>query len=337
MNAEQRFTLPGETVLITGGTGFIGQALVRRLLQHGRYRVRASVRSGSPDLPDGAQVFRTGPIDADTDWREALTGVSMVVHTAASTQAGTRLSADAMRALHAVNVEGTSSLAHQAAVAGVRRFLFVSSIKVHGEHSPRGKPFTADGPLSPESPYGVSKWKAEQALTLAARQTGMEWVVVRPPLVYGPRDKGNFSAISTAIEKGIPLPIGALRNNRRSLVGLDNLVDLLVTCLDHPQAANEAFLAADGEDLSTYDLFLRVARALDRPPRFFSVPTGLLRSALRILGQSDIADRLIGSLQADIAKTRQQLDWAPSLTVEQGLRQAIRSCPEGQDRQRKKG
>jgi len=329
MNVEQRFVPPAETVLITGGNGFVGQALARRLLQDGRYRVRTSVRSWSPDLPNDAEVVLTGPIDAGTDWREALKGVSMVVHTAASTQSGTRLSADAMRALHAVNVEGTSNLAQQAAASGVLRFLFVSSIKIHGERSAHGKPFTADGPPSPESPYGVSKWRAEQALTVAARQTGMEWVVVRPPLVYGPGGKGNFSAITAAIAKGIPLPVGALRNNRRSFVGLDNLVDLLVTCLDHPEAANEAFLAADGEDLSTYDLFLRVAKTLDRPPRFFPVPAGILGSALRILGQSDIGDRLIGSLQADIGKTRERLSWAPSLTVDQGLRQAVRCSPEG--------
>lgn len=328
MNVQRRVGDLRETVLITGGTGFVGQALIRRLLHDGRHHVRASVRSDSPDLPDGAEVVRTGAIDADTDWHEALEGVSIVVHTAAFTHAGTHLPADAKRALRAVNVDGTSNLANQAAASGVRRFVFLSSIKVHGEHSTYGRPFTADEPPYPESPYGVSKWEAERALIDNARQTGMEWVVVRPPLVYGPKGKGSFAAVTAAIGKGVPLPVGALRDNRRSLIALDNLVDVLVTCLDHPAAANETFLASDGEDLSTYELFFRIAKTLNRSPRFFSVPTRFLSSMLRLFGQSDIGDRLIGTLQADIHKTRQKLSWAPPLTVDQGLRRAIKSSSE---------
>jgi nucleoside-diphosphate-sugar epimerase len=217
-----------------------------------------------------------------------------------------------------VNVAGTSAFARQAAAAGVKRFVFLSSVKVNGES---GR-YTEADPPAPEDAYGISKHEAEAALRAIAKDTGMDVVIIRPPLVYGPGVRANFLALMRAVSRGIPLPLGAV-NNRRSLVALGNLVDFIVTCIEHPAAANETFLLSDGEDLSTTDLIRRLAAAMGRPARLLPVPESVLIAGAALLGRRDIARRLLGTLQVDTSKAGQLLGWVPPITVDEGLRLAV--------------
>ncbi len=229
--------------------------------------------------------------------------------------------ADPLTAFRTINAAATANLARQAARAGVRRFVYLSSVKVNGEETPPGHAFTERDPPMPLDPYGISKHEAEIALDEVSRESGMEFVVIRPPLVYGPAVKGNFRSMMHWLCRGVPLPLGAI-HNRRSLVALDNLVDLIVTCLRHPAAGNQIFLVSDGEDMSTTQLLRRLARALDRPARLISVPMPFLRLGLALVNKGDIAQRLCGSLQIDISQTHKTLNWSPPVGVEEGLRRA---------------
>jgi len=231
-------------------------------------------------------------------------------------------SSDPLAEFCRVNVEGTAALARQAAVAGVRRFVFLSSVKVNGEFTEAGQPFTADDVPAPEDPYGVSKHEAEQLLRQITVETDMEVVIIRPPLVYGPGVKANFESMMRWLARGVPLPLAAVTENRRSLVALDNLVDLIVTCLNHPAAANQTFLASDGEDLSIAELLKRMGAAMGHPARLFYLPPALLKLGAAVLNKPGIYQRLCGSLQLDITKTRQLLGWAPPVSVDAGLRRA---------------
>lgn len=307
-------------VLVTGANGFVGTALCRRLHLDGR-TVRAAVRSlGQPR--EGDETIEVGDITGETDWTEALKNVQHVVHLAARVHITAEQSADPLTEFRRVNAAGTANLARQAAAAGVRRFVFLSSIKVNGESTSLGQPFTEGDDPAPEDPYGISKFEAEQAVRHIAAETGMEFVIIRPPLVYGPGVKANFEAMLRYIARGIPLPLAAATQNRRSLVGLDNLVDLILTCLNSPAAANQTFLASDGEDLSTADLLRRAGLALGKPARLFYVPTGLLELAAALFGKDHVYRRLCGSLQIDGSKVRQQLNWTPPVSVDEGLRRA---------------
>jgi len=235
--------------------------------------------------------------------------------------------AEPLAAFREVNVQGTLNLACQAAAVGVKRFIFISSIKVNGEQTRLGQSFFSHDDPSPEDFYGISKHEAEQGLRELAAETGMEVVIIRPPLVYGPSVKGNFASMIKLVGKGLPLPLGAV-HNKRSLVALDNLVDLIITCIDHPGAANETFLVSDGEDLSTTQLLQGVAAAMGKPSRLIPVPAGLLQFGATLLGKKAMAQRLLGSLQVDISHTRKCLNWTPPLTVKQGLQ---RCFPNQQD------
>jgi nucleoside-diphosphate-sugar epimerase len=261
-------------------------------------------------------------LSSETDWTVALRRVDQVVHLAARVHVMNDKSLNPLAEFRQVNVEGTANLARQAAAAGVRRFVYLSSIKVNGEFTEVGRPFTADDAPVPEDPYGVSKYEAEQALHQIAADTGMEVVIIRPPLVYGPGVKANFESMMRWLERGVPLPLAAVTQNRRSLVALDNLVDLIVTCLNHPAAANQTFLVSDGEDLSTADLLKCMGAALGCPARLFHLPPGLLKLGAALVRKSGIYQRLCGSLQLDIAKTRQLLGWSPLVSVDEGLRRA---------------
>jgi len=221
-----------------------------------------------------------------------------------------------------VNVDGTLNLARQAATAGVKRFIFISSIKVNGEQTPLGQPFTAEDTPAPEDAYGISKWEAEQGLLQLATETGMGVVIIRPPLVYGPGVKGNFANMIKLVAKGLPLPLGAI-HNLRSLVSVDNLVDLIITCIDHPAATNQVFLAGDGQDLSTTELLRGVARAMGESSRLIPVPSSLLMLGATLSGKKAMAQRLLGSLQVDISKARHLLGWEPLISVEEGLRRCF--------------
>lgn len=302
-------------VLITGGTGFVGQLLARTIQAQGNAVVRA-VRQAQPDS------VLISNVDGSTSWHEALQGCDSVVHLAARVHVMNDKSTDPLREFRRVNVEGAAHLARQAAAAGVRRLVFLSSVKVNGEATQEGRPFTADDAPAPEDPYGASKHEAEQALRQIAADRGMEVVIIRPPLVYGPGVKANFESMMRWLERGVPLPLAAVTQNRRSLVALDNLVDLIVTCLNHPAAANQTFLVSDGEDLSTAQLLKRMGAAMGHPARLFYLPLPLLKLGAIVLNKPGIYQRLCGSLQLDITKTRQLLGWTPPVSVDEGLRRA---------------
>lgn len=307
-------------VAVTGATGFVGRALVQRLLALEVSRVRVAVRQAGHGLDPRLEVVTVDALSADNRWHEFVAGIDVVVHCAARVHVLDESAADPQTEYFQANVAATLNLAEQAAAAGVRRFVFVSSIKVNGEHSLPGSPFKASDVGCPEDPYGVSKQLAEQQLRELATRTGMDVVIVRPVLVYGPGVKANFLNMMRWLDKGIPLPLGAI-NNRRSLVALDNLVDLLVTCLEHPKAANQTLLVSDAEDMSTTELLTRVGKALGKPARLLPVPMWLLSGLATLLGKRAFSQRLCGSLQVDIDKTRTLLDWQPPVSVDQALQQ----------------
>jgi nucleoside-diphosphate-sugar epimerase len=311
-------------VLVTGASGFVGSAVVRQLAGQG-WPVRAALRravAGLAWLPSpGVQPVQVGDLAADTDWRGALHGVQGVVHCAARVHVLRETSCDPLAEFRRVNVQGTLALARQAVQAGVRRFVFISSIGVNGAQT-LTRPFRADDVPAPHSPYAVAKHEAEQALQALAADSGLDLVVIRPPLVYGPGAPGNFARLVGAVQRGLPLPLGAV-HNRRSLVALPNLADLVQTCLAHPAAAGQTFLVSDGEDISTTALLRAVGQALGRPARLLPVPASLLTGTARLLGRPQLAQQLCGSLQVDIDKTRSLLGWAPVVSVAQALRQTV--------------
>ena len=316
-------------ILVTGATGFVGSAVVNNLSLYPNFTPRAAMRRENHHFFSMADVVPVGELTSDTDWSAALQGVDVVVHAAARVHVMHDTVTDPLVEFRRVNLEGTLSLARQAAAAGVKRFIFISSIKVNGEGTHLGAPFRADDPPAPVDPYGISKMEAEQGLRKLSQKTGMEFVVIRPPLVYGPGVKANFLSMMRWLDKGIPLPLGAIHNNKRSLVALDNLVDLIVTCIDHSAAANQTFLASDGEDLSTTELLQRIAKALERPARLIPIPARLLELGATLLRKRAIAQRLCGSLQVDISKTRDVLDWRPPISVDEGLRRAAEGFKRG--------
>jgi nucleoside-diphosphate-sugar epimerase len=309
-------------VLVTGASGFVGSAVVERL-HHDGVAVRAASRSPVAQLAHGVRQVRVGDLTATTDWREALHGMDAIVHAAARVHVMHDTAADPLAEFRRVNVEGTVHLARAAADAGVRRLVFVSSIKVNGEGTEPGRPYRAGDCPAPVDAYGVSKREAEDELRLVASETGLEVVVVRPVLVYGPGVKGNFLSMMRWLHRGVPLPLGAIYN-RRSLVALDNLVDLIATALRHPAAANETFLVSDGDDLSTTELLRRTATALGTSARLLPIPAPLLTSAARLAGRGGVAKRLCGSLEVDITATRERLGWTPRVSVDVALTRAAR-------------
>lgn len=302
-------------VLVSGASGFIGRALCDMLAARG-LSVRAAVRTPS-SMPGDVRVV--GEIDPNTEWRNALEGVDAVVHLAARVHVMREATADPLAAFRTVNVAGTERLARECAVAHVRRLVFVSSIKVNGERT-LGRPFSEADPPAPEDPYGVSKLEAEQALQRVAAATGLEAAIVRPCLVYGPGVGGNLGRLLAAIEHGVPLPLASV-DNRRSLIGLTNLCDLLTRCVTHPSAAGEIWLASDGEDLSTPELIRALAAGAGRPARLVPFPPRWLELAAGLAGARGVYERVCGSLQADSSKARRSLDWRPPLSAEEGLRQ----------------
>ncbi len=308
-------------ILLTGASGFVCSAVVDKLAIHSDFSLRVTVRQLNHNFPSIADVTQVGDLASDTKWYAALKGVDVVVHAAARVHVMQDTTADPLAEFRQVNVEGTLNLARQAVEAGAKRFIFISSIKVAGEGTRLGTPFRADDPPAPVDPYAISKLEAEQGLRQIAKKTGLEVVIIRPPLIYGPSVKANFQSMMRWLDKGIPLPLGAI-HNKRSLVALDNLVDLIVTCIDHPAAANQTFLAGDGEDLSTTELLQRMGIALGKPARLIPVPAKVLELGATLLGKQTIAQRLCGSLQIDISKTREVLGWTPPISVDEGLRRA---------------
>lgn len=310
-------------VLVTGATGFIGRALCRHLLQHG-WSVRAASRIGSSAtaIPSEAETVRIASVDAETDWAGALDGVDSVVHLAARVHVMHESSPDPLGAFRTVNTEGTRRLAAMAAESGVRRIVYLSSIKVNGEQT-ADKPFTESDVPRPDEAYGMSKWLAEQALWDTTRGTRLEVVVVRTPLVYGPNAPGNFNRLLRFIRLGIPLPLGSVRN-QRSFVYVENLCDAIRVCLQHPAAVGRTFLLSDGEDISTPGLVWLLSHYLGRRSRLIPFPTSLLEAGANLLGFHDETERLLGSLRVDSSAIRQALGWSPPYSMREALRDTAR-------------
>ena len=308
-------------ICVTGATGFVGAALCAALSQ--TVSVRAVVRSvNNVDLPPGVEIAEA-ELSSGNGSADALVGVTCVVHCAARVHIVKERSADPLAEFRRVNVFGTLQFARQAAASGVKRFVFLSSIKVNGESTPDNEPFRESDRPAPTDPYGTSKKEAEQGLRAIALETGMELVIIRPPLVYGPGVKANFLAMMRWLSRGVPLPLGAIYN-KRSLVSLDNLVDFIATCIDHPAAANQTFLVSDDEDVSTTELLRRMGAALGRPARLLAVPAWFLETASVMLGQRDLSQRLCGNLQVDIGKAKHLLNWSPRESLDEGLRRTAK-------------
>lgn len=350
-------------VLVTGANGFVGSALCTALKNKG-HTVRAALRDPAKFAIDGCEIAKVPALDANTDWSDALGGVETVIHLAARVHVMHDNAADPMEEFRRVNVAGAEHLALSAVASGVKRLVFVSSIKVNGESTL--SPSTSDGTTShstrppkvggliagyptsgeeernvftetdipfPQDPYGISKWEAEQTLHRIARETGLEVVIVRPPLVYGAGVKGNFIQMLKVLAKGIPLPLASVRN-LRSLVYVGNLTDALILCATHPVAAGQTYLVSDGEDVSTPDLLCQLGTEMKLPARLFTCPTALLKLAGRITGTSNQIERLLGSLQVDSSKIRRELNWRPPFTLRQGLQATASWYRESQPFQR---
>lgn len=293
-------------ILVTGGNGFLGHALAAWLDTHGR-QVRTTVRQVDR-IRTALAPIAVGDLSGGTDWSEAVAGIDVVVHCAARAHVLKETSADPLAQFRTVNTEATLALARQAADAGVRRFIFISSIGVNGA-STRGRAFRHDDAPHPHSPYAVSKWEAEQGLAALARTTGMEVVVIRPPLIVGVGAKGNLASLNAVLARGLPLPFGLATKNRRDLVSLETLCSLINVVIDHPAAAGQTFLVSDGEAVSTRTLLEKLASDQDRAPVFLPFPPVLLRGALKLLGKGAMAAQLFGDLEIDIVHTRKTLDW----------------------------
>ena len=310
-------------VLLTGATGFVGSAVQQRIVADAYYDLTVAVRRIAA-MSSIVRAVQVADLTAHTDWGEALQGVDVVIHSAARVHVMSETSADPLAEFRKVNVDGTLALARQAVAAGVRRFVFVSSIKVNGESTELGQSYRADGLANPSDPYGVSKYEAEQALLALAQETDLEVTIVRPVLVYGPGVKANFRKMMKWVSRGVPLPLGAI-HNKRSLVALDNLVDLILTCVEHPAAVNQVFLASDGDDLSTTQMLQQLGIVLDKPARLLPVPMSLLNAVFTLLGKENFTQRLCGSLQVDISKNKQLLGWTPPVSVEDAMRKTAKA------------
>lgn len=309
-------------ILVTGSSGFLGTALVDHLAHLPDAHIVAVSRGAPPHSSPNVTTAIVAGLTADTPWQEVLHGVDTVIHAAARVHVMHDTAADPLSLYREVNTLGTLNLVEQAAAAGVRRFIFISTIKVNGESTARGDCFRPDDAPNPSDPYAISKHEAEQGLQALAKTCAMEVVIIRPVLVYGPGVKANFLQLMRTLRKGVPLPLGAV-NNARSLVSLDNLTDLIRVCIDHPAAANQVFLVSDGRDLSTTELASRLKAQMGASGWLIPVPESLIMLGATLLGRKSAAERVLGSLRVDISETRERLQWQPPVSVEDGLRKTV--------------
>ena len=300
-------------LLLTGSTGFLASALQKKLNDH-----VVILTSRDDEIESSSRFFRKN-ISSTENFSDCLSNVEVVIHTAARVHQMNDLAEDPQKEFMETNCFGTLNLAKQAAQAGVKRFIFISSIKVHGEESHSGRPFSFDDPRMPKDPYGISKAKAEEGLLKIAAETRLEVTIIRPPLVYGPDVKANFAALLKLASKNVPLPLGSVKN-KRSFVALDNLVNLIVTCIDHPKAANQVFLVSDDNDVSTCELFSIMVDAFGKKARLINVSPHFLRLIAKLIGKEEVIDRLCGDLSVDIKHTRNTLDWTPVVSLVDGVK-----------------
>ncbi len=310
-------------ILVTGASGFIGKAFCKLATQRGLL-IRAAIRSTSVS-PVADEIVNVGQITDTTDWSELLSGVNVIVHLAARAHVIRDLASDPLAEFRSVNVDPTLNLALQASRKGVSKFIYISSIGVNGLESPVGKPFCEKDSVNPQNAYTVSKWEAEQGLLKISLETGLNVVIIRPPLVYGNNAPGNFGSLVNILNYKYLLPLGAI-HNKRSFISLENLVDFIIICVTHPMASNQIFLISDGEDLSTTDLVSRMARISGRRLILLPVPKKIIQIVATLIGRADIAQRLCGNLQIDITKARHLLGWNPALSVDEGLKQVYKVC-----------
>ena len=309
-------------ILITGATGFVGRALLENLKLKKKYLIHLSARTNQEKLFEGEKTFNIGEIDANTNWKDALEGVDCIVHCAARAHTTEKKQTHLLNAYRRINVDGTRNLAKQAAGIGIKRFIFLSSVKVNGEETIASKSFKYDDIPQPKDSYGISKWEAEQVLLEISKKTGLELVIIRVPLIYGARVKGNFLRLLDLVYKQIPLPLFNI-NNSRSFIGLDNLVDLIIHCIDHPKATGKTFLVSDGEDISTPDLIIKLSKIMGRSTRLFSFPISIFKLMSYLIGKSPEVIRLIGSLRVNSSHTRKILEWNPPFSLDEGLEKTV--------------
>jgi len=303
-------------ILLTGATGFLGKVIAVKLAKLDIELIMI----GRQNNQNNDNYIYINNLDSDSQFDLKDRNCDVVIHCAARVHIMNDQSANPLENFRAINTYGTLNLAQQAANAGVKRFIFISSIKVNGESTELGFPFKPDEDFIPTDPYGLSKYEAEVGLRNIAKQTGMEVVIIRPPLVYGPGVKANFASMIKWMNRGLPLPLGGIRDNRRSLVSIYNLVDLIITCIEHPSAANNTFLVSDDDDLSTTQLLDNIATACNVPNRLLPVPSFFFRLIAKLIGKPAISLRLCGSLQVDISKTKELLNWLPPYSAAESMK-----------------
>ncbi|GHX80344.1 TPA: UDP-glucose 4-epimerase family protein [Vibrio cholerae] len=314
-------------ILITGSNGFLGSHIVERIKGKPLILLDRGTVNKHPMCP-----FFQCEINSYHDYMKALQGCQTIIHCAARVHIMDDNEADPLTLYREVNTAGTVNLAKQAIDSGVKRFIFISSIKVNGEGTLVGSPFKTEDNHAPEDDYGLSKSEAEKQLVALAKDSGMEVVIIRPTIVYGPGVKANFASLMNLVSKGIPLPFGSITQNKRSLVSINNLVDLIVTCIDHPKAANQVFLVSDDHDVSTAEMVRELAIALDKPTWQLPVPIWCYKLFGKLFGKSDIVDRLTGSLQVDISDTKETLGWKPPQTLQEGFKQTAQAFLQANNR-----
>jgi nucleoside-diphosphate-sugar epimerase len=310
-------------ILVTGATGFVGAPLIELLSSQG-HQVIGTVRAAPlpGDSFSGVEFKAVGDIHGSLDWMPHLTCIDAVVHLANRAHVMNESDANLLALYRTINTEGTLQLARQAAAAGVKRFIFISSVKVNGESTLPGQRFSPASENIPTDPYGLSKYEAEQGLKELILKTAMDVVIIRPPLIYGPGVKANFLKMVQWVEKGFPLPLGSIAN-QRSLLGIDNVLNFISVCLTHPKAAGKTFLISDDHDVSTTKLLKEIASAMHRPPRLLPIPQFVLEKGLILLGQGHMAERLCGSLQLDITLAKTLLSWKPPFSFKDQLNKTV--------------
>ena len=309
-------------VFVTGASGFIGQSICK-FLATSKHIVCGAVRD-KISIPNTSTIkyLNIGDITLQKNWKNILAGYDCVIHCASRAHVINEIKINSLETYRLINLKSTVELAKQCSIAGVKRMIFLSSIGVLGSNTNNRKPFLYSDKPNPTDNYALSKYEAEQELSKISKETGLEIVVIRPPLVYGPFAPGNLKRLIKIISYGIPLPF-SLINNKKSLVGIDNLINLITLCIEHPSAAGKTFLVSDGEDISTPDLISYITSNMGRSARLFSLPIPLLKLSSQIIGRQREIDRLIGSLQVDINYTRKLLNWAPPVSVKEGIRRMI--------------